>query len=79
MGIENSSSGKMSPLNVWTTTIGDELKLATNFKSKVYGVSLKDRGAIIPAGHSADGAFGMIANQVILLVPLIMVNPYHCG
>ena len=57
VGIENSSTGKMSPLNVWTTTIGDELKLATNFKSKVYGISLKDRGAIIPAGHSADGAF----------------------
>lgn len=57
VGIENSTAGKMSPLNVWTTTIGDELKLATNFKSKVYGVSLKDRGAIIPAGHSANGAF----------------------
>lgn len=57
VGIENSSAGKMSPLNVWTTTIGDELKLATNFKSKVFGISLKDRGAIIPAGHSADGAF----------------------
>ena len=57
VGIENSAAGKMSPLNVWTTTIGDELKLATSFKSKVYGVSLKDRGAIIPAGHSADGAF----------------------
>ena len=57
VGIENSTAGKMSPLNVWTTTLGDELKLATNFKSKVYGVSLKDRGAIIPAGHSADGAF----------------------
>jgi predicted AlkP superfamily pyrophosphatase or phosphodiesterase len=57
VGIENSTAGKMSPINVWTTTIGDELKLATNFKSKVYGVSLKDRGAIIPAGHSADGAF----------------------
>ena len=57
VGIENNSAGKMSPLNVWTTTIGDELKFATNFKSKVYGVSLKDRGAIIPAGHAADGAF----------------------
>jgi predicted AlkP superfamily pyrophosphatase or phosphodiesterase len=57
VGIENSSAGKMSPLNVWTTTIGDELKLATNFKSKVFGISLKDRGAIIPAGHTADGAF----------------------
>ena len=57
VGIENNSAGKMSPLNVWTTTIGDELKFATNFKSKVYGISLKDRGAIIPAGHAADGAF----------------------
>ena len=57
VGIENSGAGKMSPLNVWTTTLGDELKLATNFKSKVFGVSIKDRGAIIPAGHSADGAF----------------------
>lgn len=57
VGVENTTAGKMSPLNVWTTTIGDELKLATNFKSKVYGVSLKDRGAIIPAGHAANGAF----------------------
>jgi predicted AlkP superfamily pyrophosphatase or phosphodiesterase len=57
VGIENSGAGKMSPLNVWTTTLGDELKLATNFKSKVFGISIKDRGAIIPAGHSADGAF----------------------
>ena len=57
VGVENSPAGKMSPKNVWTTTIGDELKLATNFKSKVFGVSLKDRGAIIPAGHSADAAY----------------------
>ena len=57
VGIENSTAGKMSPANLWTTTIGDELKLATNFKSKVIGLSIKDRGAILPAGHSADGAF----------------------
>jgi predicted AlkP superfamily pyrophosphatase or phosphodiesterase len=57
VGVDNSAAGKMSPKNVWTTTIGDELKLATNFKSKVFGVSLKDRGAIIPAGHSADAAY----------------------
>jgi predicted AlkP superfamily pyrophosphatase or phosphodiesterase len=57
VGVENSPAGKMSPKNVWTTTIGDELKLATNFKSKVFGISLKDRGAIIPAGHSADAAY----------------------
>jgi predicted AlkP superfamily pyrophosphatase or phosphodiesterase len=57
VGVENSAAGKMSPKNVWTTTIGDELKVATNFKSKVFGVSLKDRGAIIPAGHAADAAY----------------------
>ena len=57
VGSTNNAAGQMSPLNVWTTTIGDELKLATNFKSKVIGVSLKDRGAIIPAGHAADAAY----------------------
>ena len=57
VGTSNNAAGQMSPVNVWTSTIGDELKLATNFKSKVIGVSLKDRGAIIPAGHSADAAY----------------------
>ena len=49
--------GKMSPRNLLTTTITDELRLATNFRSRVYGVSLKDRGSIIPAGHLANGAY----------------------
>ncbi len=57
LGSNNNSAGQMSPINVWTTTIGDEIKLASNFKSKVFGISIKDRGAIIPAGHSANGAF----------------------
>lgn len=57
VGTTNSAAGQMSPINVWTSTIGDELKLATNFKAKVIGVSLKDRGAIIPAGHTADAAY----------------------
>jgi len=57
IGSSNNTAGQMSPMNVWTTTIGDEFKLASNFKSKVFGISLKDRGAIIPAGHSANGAF----------------------
>jgi predicted AlkP superfamily pyrophosphatase or phosphodiesterase len=52
-----NDNGKMSPRNMLTTTICDELKLATNFKSKVIGVSLKDRGSILPAGHSADAAY----------------------
>lgn len=51
------NNGKMSPANMWTTTITDELRLSNQFKSRVYGIALKDRGAILPAGHSANGAF----------------------
>lgn len=53
----NGSEGQMSPQNLLVTTIGDELRLASNFKSKVIGIALKDRGAILPAGHSANGAY----------------------
>lgn len=46
-----------SPRNLRATTLGDELRLATNGRSRVYGISLKDRAAILPAGQSANGAF----------------------
>lgn len=49
--------GQMSPKNLQSTTITDELRLSTNFKGKVIGISLKDRGAILPAGHFANWAF----------------------
>ena len=49
--------GKMSPKNLLSTTITDELRLETNFKGKVIGISLKDRGAILPAGHFGNWAF----------------------
>ena len=49
--------GEMSPRNMLVTTICDELKLATNFTSKVIGISIKDRGGILPAGHSANAAY----------------------
>lgn len=52
-----TSAGKMSPRNMWTTTITDELRLSNHFKSKVIGISLKDRGSILPAGHSANAAY----------------------
>lgn len=52
-----SHEGEMSPRNLLVTTITDELKLATNFRSKVVGVALKDRGAILPAGHLANAAY----------------------
>jgi predicted AlkP superfamily pyrophosphatase or phosphodiesterase len=57
VGSSKADDGQMSPKNVWATTITDELKLATNFRSKVIGISMKDRGAVIPAGHSADAAY----------------------
>lgn len=57
VGAENGKSGQMSPRNLRTTTIGDELRVATNFRSRVVGVALKDRGAILPAGHSANAAY----------------------
>ncbi len=52
-----SKAGLMSPKNLLVTTLGDELKLATSQQSKVFAVSLKDRSSILPAGHSANGAF----------------------
>lgn len=52
-----SKEGHMSPHYLQVTTIGDELKLSNNFKSKVIGISLKDRASILPAGHSADAAY----------------------
>jgi predicted AlkP superfamily pyrophosphatase or phosphodiesterase len=46
-----------SPLNLRVTTFGDEVRLATAGESKLYGISLKDRASILPAGQSANGAF----------------------
>lgn len=57
IGCEYSDAGKMSPHRMITSTVGDELKLATVGKSKVFGIALKDRGAILPAGHAANAAF----------------------
>ncbi|RTY74534.1 alkaline phosphatase family protein [Flavobacterium sp. LS1P28] len=54
-GLENE--GAMSPKNLLSTTITDELRMATNFEGKVIGLSIKDRGAILPAGHFANWAF----------------------
>jgi len=50
------SSGT-SPLNLRATTIGDELRLATNLRSKVFGISIKDRSAILPAGKLGQAFF----------------------
>ena len=57
IGNGTKAEGEMSPKKLLTTTITDELRLATNFNGKVIGMSLKDRGAILPAGHFANWAF----------------------
>lgn len=57
VGTDNRKKGQMSPRNMLATTIGDQLRLHTDFLSKVIGVSYKDRAAILPAGHSANGAY----------------------
>ncbi|HMU47968.1 MAG TPA: alkaline phosphatase family protein [Chitinophagaceae bacterium] len=53
----SSTLGMQSPRNLLVTTVCDEMRLATNFKSKVIGVAIKDRGGILPAGHSANAAY----------------------
>lgn len=53
----STAAGKMSPRNMLVSTIGDELRLSNNFQSKVVGIAIKDRGAILPAGHSATAAY----------------------
>ena len=49
--------GGASPLSLRATTLGDELRLATQGRSRVFGISLKDRAAILPAGQSANAAY----------------------
>jgi predicted AlkP superfamily pyrophosphatase or phosphodiesterase len=53
----NEKAGQLSPRNMFSTTIGDQLKLSNNFRSKVIGIALKDRGAILPAGHTGNAAY----------------------
>jgi predicted AlkP superfamily pyrophosphatase or phosphodiesterase len=58
IGIDpESSRGHAGPDNLLCTTIGDELKKASQMKSKVFTISIKDRSAILAAGHTGDGAF----------------------
>ena len=62
-GVGTSSSvGQNSPRNLRATTIGDELKQAFDFECKVYGVAIKPRASILPAGHSADAAYWWDSN-----------------
>ena len=50
-------TGGMAPTRLLTTTITDQLRIHYQFKSKVIGIAIKDRGAILPVGHTANAAY----------------------
>ncbi|MFX0557544.1 alkaline phosphatase PafA [Maribacter sp. CXY002] len=52
-----SSAGKMSPHRMNVTTITDELRLHTQMRGKTIAIALKDRGAVLPGGHTANAAY----------------------
>src|ERR1700681_4470822 len=56
VGLSGNPPGA-SPHNLLADTLGDELKLATQGKSRVFGIALKDRASVLPAGFAADGAY----------------------
>jgi len=58
VGVSSGKTGPgASPHNLMNDTLGDELKLATGGKARVFAVSLKDRAAILSAGFSGDAAY----------------------
>jgi predicted AlkP superfamily pyrophosphatase or phosphodiesterase len=52
-----SKKGKMSPHRLLSTTMADQNRLHTQFRGKTISISIKDRGAILPGGHSANAAY----------------------
>lgn len=57
IGAAGNKASSMSPRKLLTTTVTDELRIASNFRSKVIGIAIKDRSAILPAGHAANSAY----------------------
>ena len=57
VGDGSEKGGKMSPRNLLASTIGDEMRLYSNLKSKVISIALKDRAAILPGGHLSTGSY----------------------
>jgi predicted AlkP superfamily pyrophosphatase or phosphodiesterase len=58
-----SSGGQMSPHRMVSSTFTDQLRLASNKRSKVFGISMKDRGAILPAGHTPNAAYWFLGKN----------------
>src|SRR4029450_8110107 len=54
-----------SPRRLLASTVGDELRLATNDRSKVFGISVKDRSAILPSGRHANAAYWFSGGNIV--------------
>src|SRR5947207_5302644 len=61
----NPNDAAASPRRLRTSTFGDELRLATNDRSKVIGMSVKDRSAILPAGCHANAAYWFSGGSMV--------------
>ncbi len=55
--VGGSAGTGFSPRNLEGSTIGDEIRIASGFTSKVIAISLKDRAAVVPGGHTANAAY----------------------
>lgn len=53
----NAKYGKVAPTNLKVTTVADQNRISTQMRGKTIGVSIKDRGAVFPSGHTANGAY----------------------
>ncbi|GAA4271364.1 alkaline phosphatase PafA [Aquimarina gracilis] len=53
----DSDMERMSPHRMKTTTVSDQNRLHTQLQGKTIGIAIKDRGAILPAGHTANAAY----------------------
>ena len=49
--------GEYSPRRLLVNSIADEMRISNSFKSKAIGIAIKERSSILPAGHSANGAY----------------------
>lgn len=63
IGADGDTEGKMSPRNLKVTTISDQIRINSQFKGKVVGVAIKDRGAILPAGHTGKAFWYSSKNE----------------
>jgi predicted AlkP superfamily pyrophosphatase or phosphodiesterase len=56
VGSSPDSKGNYSPIRLKANTITDQIKLMDS-RTKVFSISIKNRGAILPGGHAADGVY----------------------